>query len=348
LAAQQRIIPIGEFSRAMLESDDGFANRVSRFEDHFGPADADTLSVLVQAAYFCWGNNEYRNGIVKVCQAIGMGKPTSFFYHAQITADRWDILNTYVMGVQRWLGVDLPVTGRIDGRKIQQIGHWLGEHSPMKNALVELFLHNLIARLLDVSFAKLGGDVLPDDVCYADFTNWYTSSDGIAYNNSSKDDFIEKCRQRIRHKMGSVSPDGEELLIGILQDSPPPCIHRFTRYLDIQITSIGVLKWRGNLPPDSVPKDKWMVFLDEVHNALTAWINGALPRGELAFRLHKALGKHTQRNRAIVRDFLLSDDRGAASDWLVRKSLEEGTTAGHVFVRHNHHGVEHAAGLFST
>jgi hypothetical protein len=322
----------------MLESDSGFANRVSRFEDRFGPADADTVSVLAQAAYFCWGNSEYRNGIIKVCQAIGAGKPTSFFYHAQITPDRWNMLNTYVMGVQRWLGVDLPVPGRIDGRKIQQIGHWLGEYNPVKNALVELFFHNLISRLLDVSFAKLGGDVLPDDVCYANFTNWYTSSDGIAFNNSSRDNLIEKCRQLIRHEMGSVLTDAEELMAGILQDSPPPCVHRFTRYLDIQITSIGVLKWRGNLPLDSVTKEKWMAFLDEAHDALTAWVNGAFPRGELAFRLHKALGKHTQRNRAIVRGFLLSDDRGAASDWLVRKAREEGTTADDVFIRHNHQG----------
>ncbi len=119
---------------------------------------------------------------------------------------------------------------------------------------------------------------------------------------------------------------------GILQDSPPPCVHRFTRYMDIQISSIGALKWRGNLPPNDVPIEKWETFLDEAHIGLRAWVNGALPRGDFAIRLHRALGKPSGRTRAMVHDFLLSENRGAASDWLGRKAREVGATARDIFM----------------
>jgi len=46
----QRIVPMGEFAQAMLESDEGFAERVRSFEDAFGKADPDTLAVMAQAS----------------------------------------------------------------------------------------------------------------------------------------------------------------------------------------------------------------------------------------------------------------------------------------------------------
>ena len=134
-SAKQRVIPIKEFAEAMLETDSGFTDRVRRFEERFGKADSDTLAVLAQAAYFCWGNNEYRNGIVEVCRAIKAGRPTSFFYHGQITPRRWAVLNTYVIGVQNWLGVDRHITSGTSKTKIKQIEQWLGKREPAKDAL---------------------------------------------------------------------------------------------------------------------------------------------------------------------------------------------------------------------
>lgn len=100
----QHEVSVKEFARAMVEEDSAFANRVQHFEERFGTINTDVLAVLSQSTYFCWFEHEYESNLVAVCQAIDIGKPTSFFLCFQITSDRWAEINTYVVGVQRWLG----------------------------------------------------------------------------------------------------------------------------------------------------------------------------------------------------------------------------------------------------
>ncbi len=199
MAVKQRVISMKEFAKAMLEIDSGFAEGVQQFEESFGKADADTLAVLSQVTYFCWGNNEYENDIVEACRAIGTGRPTSFLYHGQVTPKRWGMLNTYVIGVQSWLGIDLLLPKRISNARVQRIKQWLGESDPAKEALAELFLCNLIDQLMDTNFAKLSGDTRPDNREYVDFTPWYARSDNTWYATEDNSAFIEECKQRIRH-----------------------------------------------------------------------------------------------------------------------------------------------------
>ena len=331
MAAKQHVTRMTEFASAMLAADSGFADRVRHFEKCLGRGDADTLAVLAQSAYFCWGNQEHQSNLIEVCHAIRTGKPTSMFYHAQITAARWAQLHAYVIGVQRWLGVELPLALEIDGRKIAQIREWLGERHPAKDALAMLLLSKLIASLLDTAFAPLGGDVEPEDVEYTDFSSWYLRADGGRYAGHDSGAFAEDCKQRVRQHMMDSPPDAEELINGILGPDNPPCLHRFSRHQDIKITSIGALKWRGNLPPDDVPKDRWLAFLDEARTGLQLWVDGARPATSLACRLHKVLGEGTARTKAIVRDFLLAENRGVASDWVGRKAREEGFQARLIF-----------------
>ena len=118
MTPKQRVISLKEFAKAALARDSSFAERVRHFETRFGTVDGDTLAVLAQAAYFCWGENEYQSDLVEVCQAIRIGKPTSLYHCRQITPERWTEMNTYVIGVQRWLGVDLPLPRGIDSGKI--------------------------------------------------------------------------------------------------------------------------------------------------------------------------------------------------------------------------------------
>ncbi|MFC1712362.1 hypothetical protein ACFL6S_01770 [Candidatus Poribacteria bacterium] len=302
-------IDIREFAEAMLEADDGFASRVKRFEARFGAVDADMLGVLAQAAYLCWGNNEYWDNLMEVCQAISMGKPTSSFYHAQITPERWIELHAYVVGVQCWIGSELPLPVGIDNEKITRIVAWLGEHSPVKDFLANLYLCQLIGLLLDTGFAKMGTDIPSEE--YADFTPWYVRPDGTWYSEAP----IEEYKQCVEREMTGDSESVDELLLNLLEPTNPPCLHRFSRHQDIRISSIGALKWRGNLPADEVPKANWEAFLDEVGSELRGWIDGAMPGGDPGRRLHEALGNPTEKSKAIVSNFLLADDRGSTASW---------------------------------
>lgn len=350
MTASQQVVSLKEFAAAMLESDRGFADRVRQFEERFGTIDEDTLGVLAQAAYFCWTNHQLELNMFELCRALSTGEPTSLFYHCQITAERWIEMHAYVVGVQRWIGITLEVPEEINTEKANEVVAWLREPNTTRVALARLFLTQLIDDLLNyVSLAKLCNRPGTKEEMYPDFTKWYFMEDGRCYatphnlasadgrrftwNNKSMAGFVEELKQIVRNEMSSATQDQEELIASILKESQPPCMHRFSRYQDIKIASIGALKWRGNLPPDDFPKANWQAFMNKAKVGLQSWVNGASPAGELAVRVQEALGKPTERGKAIVRDFLLADRRGegVSWNWLVHKSQEDGITAGAIF-----------------
>jgi hypothetical protein len=329
MSVTQRIVPMTEFARATLKSDECFAERVRRFEDAFGKVDVDTLAVMAQASYFCWFEVEYERDYVEVCRAIGSGKPTSLFLCRQVTPKRWAELNSYVVGVQRWLGSDAPLPEAVDLGKIAQIRQWLGERSPQKEALAELFLCHLGVDLLRLSLAKLSGADDPDENAYVDFTRWYHGTDGTPFTLEGGEALISQLKRRVRQEMASVPDDAEELMAGILRESQPACQHRFARYQDIKIASIGALRWRGNVPPDTeVPKQAAAQWFEQA--SLEGWLKGLPPRRDLARKLYDALGAPTECKGAIVRDCLCGPPHGAWH-WLQRNAEEGGLTAAALF-----------------
>ncbi len=327
-------VPLAQFAKDMLETDVVFADRVRNIEKQFGAADDDTLAVLAQAAYFCWFEFEYENDLVEVCRAIGVGKPTSMHLCLQVSPERWAEMNTYVVGVQRWLGLDLPLPNEVDGAKVEQTKQWLGDRNPAREALAQLFLVHLLDQLLfRASLAKMGGDTQEKRREYTDFAPWYARPGGLRSGTGQEKLFIEKCKLRVHDEMSLAPRDAEELIERILQPREtiqPACMHRFSRYMDIKLASIGALKWRGRLPPDDGSKEKWKTFREEATDALESWAEGALPAGELAVGLHDALGLPTMRSKAIVRAFLLAEKTGCAAfyHWLEERAREEGTFAG--------------------
>ena len=144
MGVRQHIIPMSEFAQAMYKSDKGFAERVRGFERVFGKVDTDTLAVMAQASYFCWFEVEYEQDYTDVCRAIGMGRPTSLHLCRQLTPQRWTEVNTYIVGVQRWLGVERPLPGQPPVTVLKRIDEWLGDHNSPKEALAELFVCHLV------------------------------------------------------------------------------------------------------------------------------------------------------------------------------------------------------------
>ena len=209
MTAKQRVICVKDFAKAMFGVDRNFADRVEHFEESFGTTDADMLAVLAQATYFCWYIYDYESDFVSVCRAIGTGKPTSFFLCFQAGPERWAAVNSYVIGVQRWLGVDLPLPPEIDSEKVEQIAQWLGEYNTVREALTKLYLANpkgdlLMNHLMNTGLAKMGENIAPENMEeYTDFTPrwpdfvWYTAEDKAA--------FIEKCKQRVYRGMTVAS-----------------------------------------------------------------------------------------------------------------------------------------------
>ena len=297
-----------EFARAMLEADEAFASRVRSFGERFGQVAEDTLGVLAQAAYLCWGNLEYDRNLDDVVRAIGKGRPTRLFYHRQVTPERWAEVNSYIVGAQEWLGLRAPVPDSVDEWTVGLTPEWLGEASPGKKALTRLFVANASAQVGDLTLGALSGEAELGSPEYADFSEWWMRKKGEEW-----DALIDDALQNA----AAEAPEARarELVEGITQLSPPPCVHRFTRYLEIQLTSIGVLRWRGALPPNRAPVNEWEARLRETRKLLGSWMDGGPVGGATGLMFRALLGERTDAKAAIVEEFLLAEDRGDEIAW---------------------------------
>jgi len=345
MAAHPRTVPIIEFAEAMRAQGGSFAERITRLETRFGPVRADLLGVLAQAAFLCRVNIQGEANLLAACRAIRTGKPSRWHYHCQITPERWDEMHAYLVGIQCWLGIELPVPPKLNRPKLDQINLWLGSPIPARKALCELFLIRFVDDLLNyASFACLGAEQQMPQGDYMDYSDWYFAVDCGPYavpktRDSSRSPFTDpRLKERtqelvhtVRKEMASSTEEAEELMDYLMRQTQPPCMHRFSRYLDIQIASIGALKLRANLPPDSIPKDTWRDFWTQADAGLDGWIKGSQPASPIATRLQTALGQPSALKAAIVSDFLLPNfhDVGtsAAWDWLVHRSQVENTNA---------------------
>jgi hypothetical protein len=149
---------------------------------------------------------------------------------------------------------------------------------------------------------------------YLDFTSWYVRPGGQLYAAGAHEAFELECKERARQAMRLHPGDAEELILRVLQpreDIQPPCMHRFTRYQDIKLASIGALKWRGADPPDTDARERWERFFEAAHAALSAWLEGKPVEGAVGRRLSAALGPPTPWSAAVVRDFLLAEKTGS-------------------------------------
>lgn len=331
MSVKQHIVPITEFARAMIETDPSFAKRVTHFEESFGTVDEDSLAVLAQASYFCWFEVEYERDYFEVCRAIGSGSPTSLFLCRQVTPRRWASMNSYVVGVQRWLGFEHSLGDKVDPSRIDRIVQWLGERIPPKEALAELYVCHLITDLLELSLAKLSASNDPDEDEYADFTQWYRGIDGAPFTVEKRETLVGILKQRVYQEISDTHSTAQELVVNILKESQPACQHRFSRYQDIKLTSIGALKWRGNVPPDvEVPRNAAAEWFEAV--SLENWLAGLPPQTYLSRKLWDALGSPTERKKAIVRDFFRVLPTSGFFYWLDSKAKREDSTASAKFL----------------
>lgn len=335
MTATQHKVSIRAFARDMLTSCSDFTGRVQRFEERFGRASEDTLAVLAQAFYYCWFEDAYESDLVATCRAINLGKPTGFYLCGQVTPERWIDMHTYVVAVQRWLGYDLTLPREMNWEKIRNIRQWLGIPHPAKDWLAALFLCQLVDHLvLRTSFSKMGEDDM-EEGHYTDYSPWYMRPDGPRYtmsagDNDTPDVYVDLCKQHIRNAMSHSPEDAGELIANLVKPSQPPCMHRFSRYQDIKLTSIGALKWREQLPPSDLSRKKWETFWKGYEGAeasLRKWLDDVPAGGKLDMRLYGALGTATDRKRAIVRDFFLHTPASrSAYAWLGEYTLEHGLT----------------------
>ena len=330
-----QMIPLTDFGAAMrARADDSFAARVEGYASRFGEPDRETLAVLAQAAYYCWGNCHFRENLLQVCAAIGSGRPTCMYLHSQVSPPRWAELNSYVVGVQVWLNPgDARVPDGVDRELVAAIAGWLGEHSTTTRTLSDLFLNELVPDLLSMNLSKLGGDEHRDCEEYRDFARWYMRPDGSRFGDG-RQVFADR---RLRELADEVACHSTltPMIANLTEAQPRFCMHRSARHLDIQLASIGALDWRGNLPRSgALSRESWIHFI-EVDCGVRSWLADDDPPGDFAATVHAALGPPTDWKRAVVGEFLCEQDRGSpfSGSWIDEQSRAGGRTAQQLFGR---------------
>ncbi|MFH1567018.1 MAG: hypothetical protein ABIL09_03395 [Gemmatimonadota bacterium] len=347
MSPTQQATSLRAFAAAMLAADPAFAEALARYQASCGEADADRRALLAQAAYFCWYHGEYQANLLSTCRAIGAGRPTHLYLCGQLTPARWVQVHAYAVAVQRWLGRDAPVPARLDEGRLARATAWLGEPTAARQALAELFLCQLVDHLVRrATFSVLTDGPPPEAGVYADFCAWYLRPDGAAYGLGAGDPgqacpgesrgagedgsqptdgaLVSACAAAARRALAADAAAAEELIAGILRPSQPPGMHRFDRYQDIKLVSIGQLRWRAGLPPDD-SRDRWQVFWDAAGEGLRSWLEGRAPGSRLAAALREALDVPTPASRFIVAELLLQPPPGQGCfDWLLRAARAQG------------------------
>ncbi len=174
--------------------------------------------------------------------AIGGSPHTAFGLHYQICPRQRQELIVYAEALKMWLnnGTSLKrnTLSPESERTFNKVFQMLGERDPLKDLLVERTYLGLSSRALNCSY---WGYNSRGKVALAPYTAQELSSDWHKRMSA-----IERA---IAKEMGNKARD---FLCDVGGSAEPACHFKFIRRIDILVSSIGCLHWRGNLPP----KDK--------------------------------------------------------------------------------------------
>lgn len=316
-----------EFAEQMRERDVVFANRVASFEANEGIIDDDGLAVAAQANYVCWFEYDFPDNLLSTCYAIGTGRPQRMGLCLHISPDRWRELHHYVVAVQRWLGDRRSIPKHLETNKVTGLQRLLGTPTRCRLMLARLYLSILLEQLQShVSLGQLSGNGTVDEGTYDSILAWKQLDTGQHSQEHRDASFIMECIEVLHQEIPDNSLQGDELLNGILRESQPPCGQRFLRYQDIRLASIGALKWRGNIPYDTIPRSYWQGLFSDARGGIERWIDNKSPTGRLAQQIHQSLGRQTLYKLDMVNTFLNQPPSSGAFDWLLHKAQESGIT----------------------
>ncbi|MHB0877076.1 MAG: hypothetical protein ACYC5O_13650 [Anaerolineae bacterium] len=325
-----RVLAASNLADDLRRDDAAFAERVQQHESAHGALTGDALAVAAEANYLCWFEADFPRSLLRVCAAINGGLPARLNLCQQVSPERWLALHHYVVAARRRLDDTRPVPPSLDTARVDYLAHLLGADTPARRALTEVFLAVLLDHLLyATSLSALGprGAAAAD---YEDFSAWYRRA-GVAAGPVGHG-VPDGLAAAARATLAAETDSGEELLAQLLRSSggrcQPPCMHRYERYQEVRLASIGALQWRGNLPPDPRPRSYWSSVFDDASAALQTWFDGRPPQTALAADVHAALGSRNPAKEGLVTIFLNQPPSSARFfDWMRQAAVSSGSMA---------------------
>jgi hypothetical protein len=213
---------------------------INGLEAALGPLSHEDQELRIAADFCCIWRYDYPERVHEICSIIGGSRHTALRLHYQISPGRRQELIDYAEALMGWVR-DMPpqnITGYGQGGKqtIDKVYGFLGARDHLKSMLAERTYYGLASRTINCSFWGVN-EKEPSTALAPHHPQElpHTWHERMAYLESE-----------INRSMGRAARD---FLCDVGGSAEPACHFKFIRRIDILVSSIGCMKWRGNLPP---------------------------------------------------------------------------------------------------
>jgi hypothetical protein len=238
----EHLLTGGRFHDANLKK--GFGRdeeieEINRMEESLGNLSPEQIDLRVATDFCCIWRYDYPRRVHEICSIIGGSPHTALRLHYQICLGRRQEFIDYADALKGWLMDEAPDDAthfrNSSEKTVQKVYQFLGKKDPLKKMLVERTYLGLSSRFLNCSF--WGVSVREPETPLIPYTA-----------QQLPDEWPERLSEleySIRKEMGHTASD---FLCEVGGSAEPACHFKFVRRVDILVSSIGCMRWRGNLP----------------------------------------------------------------------------------------------------
>jgi len=244
-------------------------DEINRMQAALGDLTDEQLKRRVAADFCCIWRYDYPRNVRRICEIIGGCAHTQLRLHYQVCPARRQEFSDYARALQGWCEGNPPddrdyFNGTERGT-VAKVYTLLGAQDPLKIKLAERTYWGLASRVMNCSF---WGDNTREPLTDLEPFTVHPLCAGWQAR-------MHSLESEIRREMGSAARD---FLCDVGGSSEPACHFKFTRRVDILVSSIGCLRWRGKLPPkDELITGRRQITRDILSVLENYWLGEALP-----------------------------------------------------------------------
>ena len=243
LALAHSLVKQGRYHDANLHAmygTDPVLEEIQRRERALGTLSEEQIALRIAADFCCIWRYDYPQRVHDLCARIGGRPAPGLRLHYQICPGRRSELIYYATALKGWLQEKPVEEYEEDTQSVaRRVYQYLGAREPLKDMLVERTFIGLSLRALNCSF--WGTDSFRAQTPLAPF-----------HAAAVDPNALHRMAQLEHHIMKDMGAQARDFLCDVGGTAEPACHFKFIRRIDILVSSIGCLQWRGNLPP----KDK--------------------------------------------------------------------------------------------
>ncbi len=297
LSLISHLVKSGKFHDVNLRrgyGEDPDLNAIHELEAALGQLRHEDEERRIAADFCCIWRYDYPERVHEICSIIGGSKHTALRLHYQVSTGRRQELIDYAEALKGWVYDTAPqdVAGYKQAGKstIEKAYRFLGEKDPLKSMLAERTYYGLSSRSINCTFWGLNEKEAATPLApHHPQELPHTWHERMAY-----------LENEINRQLGRAARD---FLCDVGGSAEPACHFKFVRRIDILVSSIGCMKWRGNLPrKDGLISGRRKITASYLAALEGYWRGAAVDCDDqgLADRLAALLGTPTDSKRWLV------------------------------------------------